>query len=65
MGSNGTLEFSINGSLNHKDKWISPKLNISFSQIGINQIIIAELWEITNTKPEFYNILWLRLNITA
>ena len=65
-GSNGTLEFTINSSLNHKEKWMSNKLNISFSQIGANQIIIAELWQNFVSKPEeFYNILWLRLNITS
>ena len=66
IGSNGTLQFTINDSLNHKEKWISPKLNISFSQIGVNQIIITELWQIFESKPDkFYDILWLRLNITS
>ena len=65
-GSNGTLDYMINSSLNNKEKWISNKLNISFSQIGANQIIIAELWQNFVSKPEeFYNILWLRLNITS
>ncbi|MFX1374939.1 MAG: DUF1616 domain-containing protein [Promethearchaeota archaeon] len=66
IGSNGTDEFMINGSLVHKEKWRSSRLNISFSQIGADQIIIAELWQNFESKPEeFYNILWLRLNITA
>lgn len=66
IGSNGTFEFLINGSLKHKEKWMSSKLNISFSQIGANQIIIAELWQNFESKPEeFFNILWLRLNITS
>ncbi|MFX1428037.1 MAG: DUF1616 domain-containing protein [Promethearchaeota archaeon] len=65
-GSNGTLQYMINSSINHKEKWVSNKLNISFSQIGANQIIIAELWQNFVSKPEeFYNILWLRLNITS
>ena len=65
-GSNGTLNFTIgNFTLNNKESWLSGKLNISFSEIGDNQIIIAELWQIKNTIIEFYNILWLRLNITS
>jgi len=65
-GSNGTLTFSVNSSLHHKETWKSSRLNISFSQIGENQIIIAELWQNFTSKPEkFYNILWLRLNITS
>jgi hypothetical protein len=65
-GSNGVLDFTIgNFTLNHNERWISEKLNTSFSLVGEDQIIIAELWEITNTKSEFYDVLWLRLNITA
>ena len=63
-GSNGILQYMINDTLNHKELWISEKLNISFSLIGENQIIIAELWQITETSLEFFDILWLRLNIT-
>ena len=65
-GSNGTFAFMMNGSLKHKELWKSSKLNISFPQIGANQIIIAELWQDFESKPEeFFNILWLRLNITS
>jgi len=64
-GSNGTLQFMINNTLDHNETWMSEKLNISFSQIGENQIIIAELWQITQTSPEFFDILWIRLNITS
>lgn len=63
--SNGTLDFTIgNFTLNHNDNWISVKLNVSFSELGENQIIIAELWQIKNDIEEYYNILWLQLNIT-
>ena len=63
--SNGSLEYIIrNFTLPNRGDWISEKLNISFSQIGNNQIIITELWQIKNNIPEFYDILWLRLNIT-
>lgn len=65
-GSNGILDFTIgNFTLNHNERWISEKLNTSFSLMGENQIIIVELHEITTTKVVFYDILWLRLNITA
>ncbi|GAI58931.1 unnamed protein product, partial [marine sediment metagenome] len=65
IGSNGTLEFTIgNITLDHKGNWISEQLNISFSQLGDNQKIIAELWQIKNNEVEFYNILWIRLNVT-
>lgn len=66
MGSNGTLEYMINDTLNYSNIWVSNKLNVSFSQLGANQIIIAELWQIGNNEIEkFYDILWLRLNITS
>ena len=65
IGSNGTFEFTIgNITLDHKGNWTSEQLNISFSQLGDNQKIIAELWQIKNNKVEFYNILWIRLNVT-
>ncbi len=51
--------------LSHGEKWISSAYNVSFSQPGYNQIIIAELWE-TNIGPndKYWAIFWLRLNIT-
>jgi uncharacterized membrane protein len=65
-GSNGTLDYMINDTLSYTNTWISNILNVSFSQIGANQIIIAELWQIDNSELEtFYDILWLRLNITS
>ncbi len=66
IGSNGTLEYVVNDTLNYSNIWISNKLNVSFSQLGANQIIIAELWQIGNNAIEkFFDILWLRLNITS
>ncbi|MFX0081379.1 MAG: DUF1616 domain-containing protein [Candidatus Hodarchaeota archaeon] len=66
IGSNGTLNYTIgNFTLKKKQSWLSEKLDVSFSVIGENQIIIAELWQIKETKVKFYNILWLRLNITS
>jgi len=63
--TNGSLDFIVgNFTLSNGGVWISEKLNISFSQIGNNQIIITELWQIKNNIPEFYTKLWVRLNIT-
>ncbi len=66
-GTNGTLDSIIgNFTLKNNENWISEKLNVSFSEVGENQIIFTELWQITSDVEEkFYNILWLRLNITA
>ena len=64
-GSDGSLNFTIgNFTLKNKESWLSGKLNVSFSEMGENKIVIAELWQIKNTILEFHNILWLRLNIT-
>ncbi|MHA1293845.1 MAG: DUF1616 domain-containing protein [Promethearchaeota archaeon] len=53
-------------TLSNSEEWISDKLTISFAKEGENQIIIVELWEITKNNGEnFFNILYLRLNITA
>jgi uncharacterized membrane protein len=63
--SNGTLDFTIgNFTLRRNLNWISPKLNVSFSELGENQIIITELWQIENEIEKYYFILWLQLNIT-
>ena len=52
--------------LQHGENWISNAFNVSFSQLGYNQIIIAELWE-TNIGPndKYWEIFWMRLNITS
>lgn len=53
-------------TLENAEEWISDDFSISFSQIGEDQTIIVELWEIKEKDdPKFYDILWLRLNITA
>jgi len=63
--SNGTLEYTFeNTSLAHRTTWISNTINVSFSAIGSNQIIIMELWEIKSEVEYFFDILWLRLNVT-
>ena len=53
-------------TLEHQEEWISDKYSISFSDTGENHIIIVELYQITDEdKEEFYNILFLRINVTA
>ena len=53
-------------TLPHREVWISSAFNISFSQAGTNQIIIAELWEIPSAGiRRFYDVVYLRLNITS
>lgn len=63
--SNGTLEYTFeNTTITHKNTWISNIINVSFSEVGANQLIIIELWEIISEMEYFFDILWLRLNIT-
>ncbi|MFW9783846.1 MAG: DUF1616 domain-containing protein, partial [Candidatus Heimdallarchaeota archaeon] len=65
-GSDGALNYTIgNFTLNNEHSWLSGQLNVTFSNVGDNQILIAELWEIQDIEIEFYDILWLRLNITS
>ncbi|MFX1329411.1 MAG: DUF1616 domain-containing protein [Promethearchaeota archaeon] len=63
--SNGTLYLTIgNFTLENNIEQVYGSYNISFSEVGEDQIIIAELWQIKNAAEQFYNILYLRLNIT-
>ena len=79
-GNNDTLLSSIIPSINstshlntteialqHTENWISGVFNVSFSLVGTNQIIIAELWEIDKSsfEEQFINALWLKLNVTS
>ncbi|MFX0135129.1 MAG: hypothetical protein ACFFDN_15915 [Candidatus Hodarchaeota archaeon] len=64
-GSNGSLYVTLgNYTLNPNEKQVFGEYNISFSEAGANQKIIAELWQIKSELEEFYNIMYLRLNIT-
>ncbi|MFW9950318.1 MAG: DUF1616 domain-containing protein [Candidatus Thorarchaeota archaeon] len=46
--------------------WISDQFNVSFSEVGENRSIIAELWEVSGEVPDtFFTSLYLRLNVTA
>ncbi|MFX1379355.1 MAG: hypothetical protein ACFFA4_09685 [Promethearchaeota archaeon] len=65
-GSNGTLYQTIgNFSLSPKEVQIYGEYNISFSDVGENQIIIAELWQIKHEIEEYFDMTYLRLNITS
>jgi len=71
LGSSPSLNATsfVNSStitLLHREVWISSAFNVSFSQVGTNQIIIAELWEIPSAGiRRFYDVVYLRLNITS
>jgi len=63
--SNGTLDIIIgNFTLINKENWNSGRINVSFSESGENQRLIVEIWQIQNEVVEYYNNLWLWLNIT-
>jgi uncharacterized membrane protein len=66
-GSSNATSF-INSSttnLPHGENWISGAFNISFTEVGYNQIIIAELWERRDgLNDKYWEILTMRLNIT-
>jgi len=52
--------------LQPRDVWISNEFNVSFSQPGYNQTIIAELWEISiGPNDKFWEILTMHLNISS
>jgi len=71
LSSSGSRDAELNITtpkitLDNTGKWMSEKLSLSFYTIGSNQIIIVELWQfVDQTTDEFFDILWLRLNITA
>ena len=63
--SNGLIDSTIGDfTLNHNENWASEQISISFPQLGENQIIIVELWQIKSETEEFYSNAWMRLNIT-
>jgi uncharacterized membrane protein len=71
LSSSGSENANLNQTtaqvtINNEIRWKSDKLIISFLQIGSNQTIIVELWQMTAGSPDkFYDITWLRLNITV
>jgi uncharacterized membrane protein len=52
--------------LPHGNSWVSSAFNVSFSEPGYNQTIIAELWE-TNVSPKdrYWEMAWMRINVTS
>ena len=52
-------------TLESGETWVSDKLSISFSEVGSKQILIAELWRDIDGDDEFWDIVWIRLNITT
>ena len=71
LGSSPSLDATsfLNSStitLLHRAEWISKAFNVSFSQSGSNQSIIAELWEIPSVGVRrFYDVVYIRLNVTS
>ena len=71
LGSSPSLNATsfVNSSiitLPHSVDWISSVFNASFSETGTNQILIAELWENPSVGiRRFYDVVFLRLNITS
>ncbi|MGV9172735.1 MAG: hypothetical protein ACOC44_04505 [Promethearchaeia archaeon] len=72
LSSNGSENTDLNfttekTTLEPKKDWLSEKLSISYGVNGTGRILILELWEITteNQKEQFYDIVYLRLNITG
>ncbi|MFX1388918.1 MAG: hypothetical protein ACFE9Z_02505 [Promethearchaeota archaeon] len=64
-GSNGTLYLTYgNFTLEPNEMQIYGEYNISFEETGVDVKIIAELWKIYNEVEEYFNIIYLKLNIT-
>lgn len=62
-GANKTLT-TDKETLKPGDDWTSDKLTVKFSYNGTDQILIAELWKYNkDNSREFWDILWLRLDI--
>lgn len=51
-------------TLKPEEGWMSDKLSVSFPYNGTDQILIVELWTYKeDNSREFWDILWLRLDI--
>ena len=63
--TNGSSFLNITSNISNGLDWISNLINVSFTEPGINKLIIAELWLIkTDSTEYFYNSLYQRLNVT-
>ena len=51
-------------TLKPSEDWESDKLSVSFPYNGTDQVLIVELWKYNqDNSREFWDILWLRLDI--
>ncbi|TFG26329.1 MAG: DUF1616 domain-containing protein [Promethearchaeota archaeon] len=51
-------------SLKPGEDWMSDKLSVSFAYNGTDQVLVVELWKYNeDNSREFWDILWLRLDI--
>ncbi|MBY9008112.1 MAG: DUF1616 domain-containing protein [Candidatus Lokiarchaeota archaeon] len=70
MNETGTYNAVLNNTIgnytiNNREIWLSEKLDISFYTTGVG-ILIVELYEIPQIDTEkFFDLLYLRLNITS
>jgi uncharacterized membrane protein len=63
--SNGSSFLNISYHILDGLEWMSRLINVSFTEPGIDKLIIAELWLIKGDSSEyFYNSLYQRLNVT-
>ncbi len=64
--SNGSLFLTVGDFILESNiERIFGVYNVSFSEVGADQRIIVELWEIKDESEVFYNNLFLWLNITT
>ena len=67
-GSSNATSFMNTSTIliSNRENWISNAFNVSFSQPGFNQIVIAELWEIRiGLIDKFWEVVTMRVNITS
>ena len=63
--TNGSSFLNISSHISDGLDWMSNLINVSFTEPGINKLVIAELWLIKEDSTEyFYNSLYQRLNVT-
>ncbi|MFO8017232.1 MAG: DUF1616 domain-containing protein [Promethearchaeia archaeon] len=71
LSSNGSKNADLNftvkkTTLELENDWTSEQLSISYHKNGTNRLLILELWEVTGEETEeFYDIVYLRFNVTA
>lgn len=65
--NNANLLYSTESvTLLPEESWLSEKQSITFTETGNDQLLIAELWRLdANGGETYFNILWLRMNVTA